>query len=180
MKILMITLAALLTAVLATTALAIDEAGKSAQITLEKRVENGPYKNSAYSFRQETHDVAIHKNYVDLLLNRCGLIHISPVSGMSSRVTDLGEMPLAASPDVAPDNADWHTEWIEPVIGHVYLQQIEDGPQTMIVKYHIDEVHEDAVKLTWTVIQPFQGPERAPNAGAAGTKGQCGGPHEDK
>src|SRR3954471_20476064 len=71
-------------------------------VTLEMRTDNGPYKNSAYSFRQATRDTKVHCNYVDLLLNKCGMLHISTVSSNQNRIVDLGEAKLADAPDEAP------------------------------------------------------------------------------
>jgi len=154
---------------------AVDDAAQ--QVTLEMRTDNGPYKKSTYSFRQATGDPAVHKNYVDLLLNKCGLLHISTVSGVESRICDLGKSSLKDAPDTAPADAKWYDECVKPVAGHVYLQEIKADKQTMTVKFLVDEVAEDKVKLTWVTVKPLAGPTPEARRGAAGTMGQCGGEH---
>jgi hypothetical protein len=146
-------------------------------VTLEMRTDNGPYKNSAYSFRQATRDAKVHRNYVDLLLNNCGMLHISTVSGNQNRIVDLGEAKLADAPDEAPADAKWMNKSIKPVAGHVYLEEINEDGQTMMVKFHVDEVTDRVVKFTWTTIKPLAGPAPDEHRGAAGTMGQCGGEH---
>ena len=150
------------------------------QVTLEMRKESGPYKNAAYSFRLATQDAAVHKNYVDLLLNKCGNLHIKTVGGVESRITDLGAMKLADAPKEALADAKWNTESVKPEAGHVYLQEIKAEGQTMTVKFHVDEANADTVKLTWVTVTPLAGPAPGPGRGAAGTKGQCGGAHPAK
>ena len=156
-----------------------DDAGgkKQQQVTLKRRADNGPYVEAAYSFRQATHDKAVHRNYVDLVLNGCGQLHVSPVNGVKSRITDLGTADLAKAPNNAPADAKWMAESIPPEEGHVYLLEIDATGQRMTVKFRVDEVANDAVKLTWVTVKPLEGPAPNPRRGAAGTMGQCGGKH---
>jgi hypothetical protein len=153
------------------------ETAKGGKAVLEMRKDNGPYKNSAYSFRKATGDPAVHRNYVDLLLNKCGFVHAQMVSGQENRIFDLGKSSLKDAADAAPADAKWLTERFKPQAGHVYLEEIKQHEQTMTVKFIVDEVTADKVKLTWVTVKPLDGPDDA-RRGAAGTKGQCGGLHE--
>ena len=169
----------LLAAVAASVASAADEKKPGPrEVSLTKRKDNGPYGTSAYSFRFATQTG--HKNYVDLVFNGCGLLHISAVSGVKSRVTDLGEAKLDAAPNAAAADAKWLNDCFKPVQGHVYLQEIDHNGQQLTVKFRADEVADDAIKLTWLPVagQPREEPERG--RGAAGTMGQCGGKHAEK
>jgi hypothetical protein len=153
-------------------------APKAQTVTLTTRADNGPYGQAAYSFRRATHDVAVHNNYVDVLLNRCGQLHVSPTAGYASRICDLGKSELAGAPDAPPEGAAaaWKTESIRPVAGHVYLLEIDESGQTMTVRFAVDEVTPKGVKLAWLTVKAVAGP--APNRGRAGTMGQCGGDHD--
>jgi hypothetical protein len=155
-----------------------DASKKERRVTLEMRKDSGPYKKSAYSFRKATGDDAVHRNYVDLLLNRCGSVHVNMVSGQKNRVCDLGESKLKDAPSSAPTDAKWLDERFKPEAGHAYLQEIKHNDQTMTVKFVVEKVTDEKVELTWVTIKPLEGPEDA-RRGAAGTKGQCGGPHKD-
>ena len=159
-----------------------DDAGgkKPQEVTLKRRADNGPYGEAAYSFRQATHDKAVHRNYVDLVLNGCGQLHVAPVNGAKTRVVDLGAAELKAAPDAAPADAKWMTRSVGPEAGHVYLIEIDENGQRMTVKFRVDEVTDDAVKLTWVTVKPLEGPAPNPRRGAAGTMGQCGGKHGSK
>ncbi|CAN5434447.1 hypothetical protein BH09PLA1_BH09PLA1_03550 [soil metagenome] len=158
--------------------LAAHRAEPEHHVTLEMRQDNGPYKHAAYNFREASGDTAVHRNYVDLLLNKCGMLHINPVTGQANRICDLGALTLKASPDAAPADAKWNTECIKPEQGHVYLEEIDGQGQTMTVKFVVDEVDDGTVKLTWQTVKPLVGPKPAPSRGVAGTMGQCGGAHD--
>ena len=157
-----------------------DSARKGGEVTLKRRKDNGPYKEAAYSFRQATHDLAVHRNYVDLVLNGCGQLHVAPVNGAESKVTDLGPAELQKAPDEAPADAKWMTRSIRPEAGHVYLIDINENEQRMTVKFRVTEVTEDTLKLAWVTVKPLEGPAPNPRRGAAGTMGQCGGKHDSK
>jgi hypothetical protein len=150
------------------------------EVTLKIRKDNGPYGEAAYSFRQATHDVAVHRNYVDVLLNGCGHLHVRTVTGYESRICDLGKAALEDAPDAPRDDAAWKTESLRPAAGHVYLLEVKDSGQTMTVKFAADEVTDKAVTLRWTTVTPLAGPAPDPNRGRAGTMGQCGGDHESR
>jgi hypothetical protein len=160
-----------------TVAAAADAPPKGGKAVLEMRKDNGPYKNAAYSFRKATGNPAVHRNYVDLLLNKCGSVHVQMVNGQENRICDLGKTTLKDAPDAAPADAKWLTERFTPKAGHVYLEEVKQNGQTMTVKFIVDEVTADTVKLTWKTVKPLEGPDDA-KRGAAGTKGQCGGPHK--
>lgn len=146
-------------------------------VTLEMRKDNGPYKKAAYSFRVASQDPAVHKNYIDLLLNKCGQLHVSTVTGVETRVCDLGAGKLADAPKDAPADAKWFSESIKPEADHLYREEIKGQGQTMTAIFHVDAVTPDTVSLTWKTVVPMAGPALAPNRGAAGTQGQCGGEH---
>jgi hypothetical protein len=156
------------------------EKAKPREVTLKVRQGNGPYGDAAYSFRQTTQDVAVHRNYVDLVLNGCGQLHVSPVNGSKSEICDLGAAELGNAADEAPVDAKWLAESISPQAGHVYLLQVDANEQHMTVKFRVNEVTADAVKLTWVTVKPLEGPAPNPRRGAAGTMGQCGGKHDSK
>jgi hypothetical protein len=167
-------LAALLLAALSLAA----AAPEPTKVTLDMRKQGGPYKTSAYSFRQATADPTVHRNYVDLLLNNCGSLHIKATTGQKNRICDLGQVALKDAPNAAPANATWFVEAVKPQKDHTYLEEIDDGDgRTMAVKFHVDDVKADSVEFSWLPTQPLQGPPPNPNQGASGTKGKCGGPH---
>ena len=151
------------------------------EVTLTKRADNGAYGTSAYSFRLASQDFAVHHNYVDLVFNGCGQLHVNPVTGMSSRVTDLGAVAFPASAPVAPANATWRQRSVIPQTGHVYLQEIKDERQSFSVEFLVTEATADTVKLRWQPVDPaHQVLPLAPGKGAAGTAGQCGGRHAEQ
>ena len=113
------------------------EARKEAEVTLKRRKDNKAYGEAAYSFRQATHDLAVHRNYVDLVLNGCGQLHVAPVNGAQSKVTDLGAAELQKAPDEAPADAKWMGRSIRPEAGHVYLIDINENQQRMTVKFRV-------------------------------------------
>ena len=158
---------------------AADPAGT--EVTLTKRVDNGTYGSSAYSFRLDSQNYAVHRNYVDLVFNGCGQLHINPVDGMASRVVDLGVVPFTPAAATPPPSAAWHHESITPQVNHVYFQDIKDERQHFAVEYVVTEVTPNTVKLRWL---PLDSTHKvlplAPGKGAAGTMGQCGGSHPEE
>lgn len=150
------------------------DAAKEQKVTLTQREGNGPYGNSAFSFRQATQDLKKHKNYVDVLLNNCGLLHINMYTSEKNRICDLGAMDLAKAPKEAPANATWMEDCIKPQAGHVYLEEIADDDQKMTVLFRVDQVGQNGVDLTWVTVKPMQGQPLPANHGAAGTHGSCG------
>ena len=160
----------------AAAAAAADNAARHASLKMRK--DNGPYKDSAYSFRKATSDATVHRNYVDLVFNKCGFLHINPVSGEENRITDLGASALKDAPDAAPADARWLVSRFKPLAGHVYIEEIKQHGRTMTVKFLVDQATDDTVKLTWVTVKPLEGPDDS-KRGAAGQMGQCGGPHKD-
>ena len=116
-----------------------------------------------------------------MVFNGCGQLHINPVNGMDSRVTDLGAVPFVLPAPTPPANATWLQSSVTPQAGHVYLQEIKDERQDFMVEFLVTEANADTVKLRW---QPVDSAHQvlplAPGKGAAGTMGQCGGPHREK
>ncbi len=151
------------------------------EVTLTKRADNGAYGTSAYSFRLASQNYAVHHNYVDLVFNGCGQLHINPVNGMSSRIVDLGAIPFGPSVVTPPADAAWHQESITPQAGHVYYQEIKDQRQSFAVEFLITNATADTVKLRWEPADPaHQVLPLAPGKGAGGTMGQCGGSHAER
>ena len=149
------------------------------EVTLTKRSNNGPYGTSAYSFRLATQEQAVHRNYVDLVFNGCGQLHINPVNGMQSRITDLG--PAALESVIQPPTVTWHDESIMPQAGHVYLQEIKDERQSFAVRFLVTEANASTLKLRWQPVDPTHRVlPLAAGKGAAGTMGQCGGSHPER
>lgn len=156
-----------------------EPAPRPTEVTLKMRKDSGDYNKAAYSFRKQTSDAKIHRNYVDLVFDKCGSLHVTPVRGQENRICDLGETTLENAPDESPADATWRSESVAPQAGHVYLEEINQHGQTMTVKFIVDSVTDDTVKLRWVTVKPLEGQDD-PNRGAAGRKGQCGGKHADE
>lgn len=161
-------------------------AGRSAEptptgVTLTRRADNGAYGTSAYSFRLASQDEAVHHNYVDLVFNGCGQLHVNPVTGMSSRIVDLGAVSFDSPVATPGADAAWHQRSITPQAGHVYYQEIKDERQSFAVEFLVTNATADTVKLRWEPVDPaHQVLPLPPGQGAAGTMGQCGGAHAEK
>ena len=147
-------------------------------LVLTRRGNNGAYGTSAFSFCKATHEVDEHRNYVDLVYNGCGLLHFNPVGGMASRVADLGEQDDLDVEFDADEKRIWASQAYLPEEGHVYWQEIKSNGRTMVVKYRVQDVERDEIKLRWTIVKKVEGRERA--RGMAGTMGQCGGHHASR
>jgi len=143
--------------------------GAATKVTLQKRVDDGPYGKSAYSFRYVTQDVAIHRNQVDLLFNGCGLLHIFSHGDGVNRVARASTTHLEDVTALPKDG--WLTSCIKPERGAVYVLEIDDGITRQAVKFRVLDVSADQVKLEWE-------PLRATPGAGDGTMGRCGGPHE--
>ena len=151
------------------------------EVTLSKRADNGAYGTSAYSFRLASQDYAVHRNYVDLVFNGCGQLHVNPVTGMGSRIVDLGAISFGPAVATPPADSPWHQRSITPQAGHVYYQEIRDGRQSFAVEFLVTEATADTVKLRWEPADAsYQVLPLPPGKGAAGTMGQCGGSHPEK
>lgn len=140
----------------------------AATIALTKRMDDGPYGTSAYSFRYGTQDVAIHKNSVDLVWNGCGNLHVRPEAGLKSRITKTMVTSLANVRDFP--SGGWKSDCIPAEAGAVYVLEIDDGTTKMRLKLRIAELTGSAMKLEWA---PF----RDMNIGLGGTMGKCSGKH---
>ena len=150
------------------------------QVTLTRRRHNGAYGTSAYSFRHATQQLTEHRNYVDLVFNNCGLLHIRPHGDLTSDIVDLGAMSLADAEGRVPpmSQVGWHHESIQPELGHVYFQQIEDGRQSFSLWFRILKITPDALTLEWRPTDPARTLLALETGrGAAGTMGLCGGSH---
>lgn len=141
------------------------------------------YGTSAYSFRHNSQDAAVHKNYVDVLYNDCRLLHLNPVVGMKSRATDLGEATLAAAPAEARPDARWYAQSFRPEAGHVYLIELNVDDTQSVVKLRVDEKKDETLTLSWTPVRMAEIEPPAAGAGArgaAGLMGHCGGADRPK
>ena len=121
-------------------------------VTLTPRNKQ-PYGTSAYSFRFATSDIAVHRNYVDLLYNNCRSLHLNPFNGSNSRAIDLGESTLAAAADDAAADAIGIDDRIDPVVGHTYLEEVNVDEDHELVKFHVDAITKDGITLTWTSLK---------------------------
>ncbi|MDG1809225.1 MAG: hypothetical protein P8I27_15135 [Pirellulaceae bacterium] len=151
---------------------------KSFNLVLTRRANNNAYGTSAFSFRLVSQKLEEHGNYVDLVYNGCGLLHFNPVGGMSSRVADLGEQEDLAVELDPKEKRVWARQAYLPEEGHVYWQEVKCGGQTMTVKYRIQDIERDEIKIQWAVVNELAGP--VPSRGMAGTMGQCGGQHRSQ
>jgi hypothetical protein len=135
------------------------------KVTLTKRLDNGAYKTSAYSFRYASQDLAVHKNHVDILYNACGSVHVAVVGGCKSTIA-RAEGKTLRDVKTAP-KAGWN-EHLVPEKGACYVLSIDTDECRMKVKLLLTDVSDKAVKFEWAPLPP---PDEA------GTLGQCGGPH---
>ena len=138
-------------------------------VTLTKRLDNGAYKTSAWSFRYESQDVAVHRNYVDLVFDACGCVHTAVHGGSKSTIARVEGKKLSEVTTLP--RTGWQ-QCILPEKGAVYVLSIDDQETRMQVKLLVTEVTDKSVKFEWAQLPP--------QAGQAGTKGQCSGPHEAK
>ena len=97
---------------------------------------------------------------------------------MSSRVADLGEQEDLAVELDPKEKRVWALQAYLPEEGHVYWQEVKCDGQTMTVKYRIQDIERDEIKIQWAVVNELAGP--VPSRGMAGTMGQCGGQHRSK
>jgi hypothetical protein len=137
------------------------------KVTLKKRVDNGPYKSSAYSIRYASQDVAVHRNHVDLIYDVCGLVHVE-AGGSQSRIARATGKTLA---DVKSAPKEGWQECIQPEKGATYVLAIDSGEVKQKARLRITDVNDKELKLEWSLLGP---------GSEAGTKGQCGGPHDPK
>jgi hypothetical protein len=137
--------------------------------TLTKRVDNGPYKTSAYSFRYASQEIAMHRNYVDLVFDACGCVHTGVHGGSKSKIARAEGKTLR---DVTALPQKGWQDCILPEKGATYVLAIDDAETKLQVKLLITDVSDKQVKLEWAQLPP--------QAGEAGTKGQCAGPHDAK
>ncbi len=154
-----------------------DEKSKSSKIVLTRRADSGAYGTSAFSFTSETQQLDKHRNYVDLVFNQCGHLHVNPVIGMESRVADLGEQEDLDVEGPRGDGRVWATKSFPPQQGHVYWQEIKTNGLTMTVKFRVNEISRDEIKIDWEVVEPLEGTPLATGTGVAGTLGSCAGEH---
>jgi hypothetical protein len=111
----------------------------------------------------------VHANYVDLVFDACGCVHTAAHGDSKSRIARAEGKTLR---DVTRLPQKGWQECIVPEKGAIWVLSIDDAETRMPVKLQITEVTDKLVRLEWAQLPP--------QAGAAGTKGQCAGPHEAK
>ena len=143
--------------------------GESAnKVTLTKRLDNGAYKTSAYSFRYASQDLAVHRNHVDVVYDLCGCVHVAAHGGSKNTIARAEGKTLRDVKTAPPKG--WQ-ECLVPEKGAIYVLSIDTDETKMRVKLLVTDVSDKAVKFEWAQLPP---------ASEAGTKGQCGGPHDAK
>ena len=151
---------------------------KPVKVTLTLRKDNGEYGNSAYSFRYESQDKAVHKNYVDLVYNGCGLTHVNAHANMRSRIVDLGKMDLSKVSEAPKEG--WRKDCVLPMEKHAYVLKIDDGEQPFTVKFVITKIGKESLEIEWAPLGKRPKFKSLDGRGAAGTMGQCGGKHDEE
>jgi tetratricopeptide (TPR) repeat protein len=96
----------------------------------------GDYVQAAYSFIYESSDEDKHGNNVQLLYYDAphGVLkpefHIRMLNGQQNQIIDLGRADFEKDPDpkkiTLGEGANWKTETIDAVAGHVYLERVRD------------------------------------------------------
>lgn len=151
----------------------------AAVVTLAKRPgSGGPYGASAYSFQHATGDLTGHRNYVDLVYQNCGLLHVDNYGGQRNRIADVGTEPLRDT-SVSPGTV-WRSSSIRPVAGHFYIEEVENDTHRMVVQFEILDVNAEELRLRWVPINGASLPPFPPGGGACGHSGFCGGPHSER
>jgi len=143
-------------------------ADKPTRVTLERRTDNGPYGESAYSFRYASQELDEHRNEVDLVFNNCGNLHIS-AGGAENRVAQVEGRKLSDVEALPQDG--WTTTCFAPEESALYVMQIDDGTQRFAVALRIVDAKPNKLVFEWL---PFV----APPQGERGTFGECGGEHD--
>ena len=154
-------------------------------VTLVQRSDNSDYGKAAYSFLDMSHDVQLHRNSVDLIHDRCGLLHIrSP--GRQNRIADIGDRdPVNVT--AIPKNG-WKYACVKPRKGHVYILEVNDGRTQLFVKFRVRQVSNSEVELEWAFLDQANASKfdaisqprvAAGFGGTSGTNGSCGGPHQE-
>ena len=151
---------------------------RSLKLTVRK--DNDAYETSAYSFTNASQDVAEHHNYVQLVYNTCGSLHINPFGGSKNRIADLGAVDFAT---VKVPEEGWKEQCVRPREGHVYVLEIgalDKQPGKDYVKFIVTSIGDDGeLSIEWVPMGEELRPLGA-NSGANGTMGACGGRCEDR
>lgn len=122
---------------------------------LTRRVNNGPYGTTAYSFRHQRQKLNLHRNNVDIVFNGCGQLHINPPVGLQGRVCDLGNVELAKVALADLDNVprqSWRRFCLPPVDGHVYLHEGRYLNQRFAIAFKIKVIKPDRFDLHWRTL----------------------------
>jgi tetratricopeptide (TPR) repeat protein len=95
-----------------------------------RRYAGGGYLGSAYSFLYETADPAKHRNDVQLLFDngrRQPTFGVNMVGGQENALADLSRADFSKDPEPGKiAKARWNTEEAKAVVGHVYLERVQD------------------------------------------------------
>ncbi len=148
-----------------------ENANEPVSIVLDVR-KTPDYNKSAFSFRYNSQDVAVHKNYVDIVYSANLHIRINNHGGLESRIVDLGETPEQGFHVDGIDDERWQTRQIRPVGGHYYLHQVVEEGNEMLVIFRVDEVDNQTLQITgWARSDQQAWPVSLERRGAAGTSG---------
>jgi hypothetical protein len=151
-------------------------------VVLSRRKDPHAYGRSGFSFRYATQDAEACKNVVDVVLDRCGLLHLAPYGGTQCHVADAGEKALQDVVELPREG--WRKRSaLRPVAGHVYVLEIcvksGEASESYTYKFRVEAVTGTTMELRWA---PVGGPKEAPSLeghGAAGASGICAGPHPE-
>jgi len=145
-------------------------------VELPRRTDNGPYRQSAFSFRYAAQNEEEHHNRVDVVYDLCEQIHLTPYGGEYSRVTDLGATEPSAIGAIAEGPRFDHS--FKPQAGHWYLQEFGREDLEPRALFQVISVDANSVSLRWRPVGKGSSCWRREH-GVAGTKGQCGGRHDE-
>lgn len=147
-------------------------AQESETVNLELRT-SPKYKKSAYSFRYRTQKK--HNNYVDLVYE-AGHMRINNHGGLKNRIADLGTVEgLSEVSKIRKDSANWSHQITKPIQGHAYAMEINEGPHSMLVVFHVSEVNEKKMTFQWLPVTKGSWPISIRARAAAGTSGMISG-----
>ncbi|HKB15108.1 MAG TPA: hypothetical protein VKF62_03535 [Planctomycetota bacterium] len=155
---------------------------KKTKVVLQKRTGDD-YGNAGYSFLFSSRDPAVHRNYVDLLLNSCGLLHFNPYTSCRNRVASLGKVEFAGVKKLPTEG--WLKTSVRPVEGSVYVFEggisIPEITAKYAVKFVVTEVKVDSVTIEWAPLGDMpKAPGEKSRTAPVTAMGRCGTPPHDE
>ena len=139
------------------------------RVTLTRRPDaGGPYGTSAYSFRYPGQDLAVHRNNVDLVFNKCGLLHVNANGGQENRIAQVTGKKLSDVSAIPEEG--WLKSCFSPEKDALYVLDVNDGTVRFPVKLHVLDVKADKITIEWAPLRP--------SSGENGVMGNCGGQHD--